>query len=271
MNTEDWGNIFKDLLIAIQFKQTWSAKFNHKCNRRSNQQWKWHLGGWLRLYGWRTYPAASDTTRAAGCFLKGEKSHRLLSSASLWSVMTVAYAACVRGGLCVCVFVHAGGRLHRETFIYLIFPIFKCWSRRLLWTVFLCVCLCRKTDRAATVSSPRSFWRTTTQRWGTPAMRGGTWPSPDVGGRGKARGHASTNERSISWRGCRRGSSPPTRATTVLSISSIIPSVKGLNVRDTRQNTEDGEEDRKDGEKEEKLTDWITSSRHTPLLSKKNL
>lgn len=47
--------------------------------------------------------------------------------------------------VCVWVCAHAGGRLHRETFIHLIFPICKSSLRSLLWTfpltVFLCVSL----------------------------------------------------------------------------------------------------------------------------------
>lgn len=108
--------------------------------------------------------------------------------------------------------------------IFCEYPLFFCH----LW-------FCRKTDKAVTVSSPKSFWRTTTRRWRTSVMRAGTWLSLVGGVHGRAHGHASTNVKSTSWRGCQRGTSPPIRATTGLLTSSTTLSVKGLSVRDTRQ------------------------------------
>lgn len=121
----------------------------------------------------------------------------------------------------------------------------------------------RKTGRVVIVSSPRSFWRTTTQHWGTHVTRAGTWPSPAADDHGRARGHGSTNGKSISWRGYRRGSSRSIRATTVLSISSTTLSIKGLNVRDIHRKAEGGEAD---GQR-----DGLTNSQLAHLPSQKDL
>lgn len=79
-----------------------------------------------------------------GCwmFSEGEKSHRLLSSPSLWSVMTVAYAACMRGGpsVCKCVCMQGTGCTGKPLYIWY-FPSVNLHRGVFFFplTVFLCV------------------------------------------------------------------------------------------------------------------------------------
>lgn len=53
-------------------------------------------------------------------------------------------------------------------------------------------------DEAKTASLPRSFWRTTTQRYRTPSMRAGSWLSPVRAGRGRPPRPSSTRGRPTS-------------------------------------------------------------------------
>lgn len=125
---------------------------------------------------------------------------------------------------------------------------------------------CRKMDKDVIASSLRLCWRTTTPPWGMPGMRDGTWPSPVEDGHEKARGHGSTNVRSILWRDYQGVSSLHIPATTDHLTLFTTPSTKGLNVRSSHLSAEEQKLKKVVRQKRNKQTGSFISGRFSALF-----